>query len=81
MRRLFFALILSCFMTASAFAATDVSKLQLAGDITAAQAQKVIEAALKTAVVQGVPMNIAIVDAGGNLKAFHRMDGAFSWEY
>lgn len=77
MRRLLFTLILSCFMTASAFAATDVSKLQLAGDITAGQAQRVIEAALKTAVVQGVPMNIAIVDAGGNLKAFHRMDGAF----
>lgn len=77
MRRLLFALFFTCLMSIPAFAATDVSKLQLAGDLTAAQAQKVIAAALKKAEVQGIPMNIAIVDAGGNLKAFHRMDGAF----
>lgn len=58
-------------------AATDVSKLQLSGDITTAQAQKVMAGALDFAVKQGVPMNIAIVDAGGNLKMFLRMDGAF----
>lgn len=57
--------------------ALDSSKLQLADDITLAQAQKVMSAALAFAEKQGVPMNIAIVDAGGNLKDFCRMDGAF----
>lgn len=51
--------------------------LVLPGDITAAQAQVAIEAAVKKAVEQGTLMNIAVVDAGGNLKAFYRMDGAF----
>ena len=55
----------------------DVSKLQLPGDITQAQADTVIKGALAKAKEQGVPMNIAVVDAGGNLKAFTRMDGAF----
>lgn len=57
--------------------AADVSKLQLPADITLAQAQKVMAGALAFAEKQGVPMNIAIVDAGGNLKEFCRMDGAF----
>ena len=57
--------------------AEDVQKLQLSGDITLAQAQKVMAGALEFAKKQGVPMNIAIVDAGGNLKEFCRMDGAF----
>lgn len=58
-------------------AAAEVEKLQLPGDITLAQAQKVMAGALAFAEKQGVPMNIAIVDAGGNLKEFCRMDGAF----
>ena len=45
--------------------------------ITQAQADTVIKGALAKAKEQGVPMNIAVVDAGGNLKAFTRMDGAF----
>jgi uncharacterized protein GlcG (DUF336 family) len=57
--------------------AADVSKLQLPGDLTLKQAQMVLEAALADAVAQGVPMNIAVVDAGANLKAFVRQDGAF----
>ena len=61
----------------TAFAGVDVSKLQLPGDITQAQADTVIKGALAKAKEQGVPMNIAVVDAGGNLKAFTRMDGAF----
>lgn len=83
MRRFIFAMafsccaVFSCLIIIPASAASDVSKLQLAGDITAEQAQKVITAALKKAVEQGVPMNIAVVDAGGHLKAFHRMDGSF----
>ena len=50
---------------------------QLPGDLTLAQAQEVLKAALVKAEAQGVPMNIAVVDAGGNLKAFAREDGAF----
>lgn len=57
--------------------AADGGKLQLPDDITLAQAQKVMAGALAFAEKQGVPMNIAIVDAGGNLKEFCRMDGAF----
>lgn len=40
-------------------------------------AEEMIEAAKRRAEKIGVPMNIAIVDAGGNLKAFVRMDGAW----
>jgi len=39
-------------------------------------AKKMLEAGEKEAEKQGVPMSIAIVDAGGNLLAFHRMDNA-----
>jgi len=49
----------------------------LPGDITLAQAQKILAAALKKAVEIKIPMNIAIVDAGGNLKAFYRQEDAF----
>lgn len=57
--------------------AADASKLYLPGDITLEQADRVIDAALEKAREQGTLMNIAVVDAGGNLKAFARMDGAF----
>ena len=40
-------------------------------------ARKVIAAAEKKAAEIGQPMNIAIVDAGGNLVAHVRMDGAW----
>ena len=40
-------------------------------------ARRVITAAEKKAVEIGQPMNIAIVDAGGNLVAHVRMDGAW----
>jgi uncharacterized protein GlcG (DUF336 family) len=46
-------------------------------DITLDQALVVIEAARKKAAVQGTLMDIAVVDAGANLKAFVRMDEAF----
>lgn len=36
--------------------------------------KKMLEAGEKEAQKQGVPMAMAIVDAGGNLLAFHRMD-------
>lgn len=46
-------------------------------DITLEQAQKIVEAARKKAVKMNVKMDIAVVDAGANLKAFVRMDGAW----
>lgn len=46
-------------------------------NITLEQAQTLITAAQLKAQAIGVPMNIAIVDAGANLKAFVRMDNAW----
>lgn len=45
--------------------------------MTDSEAQTVLAAALKKAEEIKVPVNIAVVDAGGNLKAFVRMDDAF----
>lgn len=64
-------------LMAGASLAADASKLILPGDITLEQADKAIDAAKAKAKEQGTLMNIAIVDAGGNLKAFARMEGAF----
>ncbi len=44
--------------------------------ITQSQAEAALAAARQTAEVIGVPMNIAVLDAGVHLKAFSRMDGA-----
>lgn len=45
--------------------------------ITLEDAKRVIEAGEKKAQEIGQPMDIAVTDAGGNLKAHVRMDGAF----
>jgi len=45
--------------------------------LTMDKAQLIIEAAVEKAKKLGQPMNIAIVDAGTNLLAFARMDGAW----
>jgi uncharacterized protein GlcG (DUF336 family) len=45
--------------------------------VTLSDARKVIAAAEKKAADIGQPMNIAVVDAGGNLVAHVRMDGAW----
>src|SRR5260370_9511170 len=45
--------------------------------VTLADARKVIAAAEKKAGELGQPMNIAVADAGGNLVAHVRMDGAW----
>ena len=44
--------------------------------ITSEEARRVIDAAAQKATEIGQPMDIAVVDAGGNLKAHVRMDGA-----
>ncbi|MGN8131557.1 GlcG/HbpS family heme-binding protein [Paenarthrobacter sp. 22069] len=46
-------------------------------DITQQEAHKIVEAAREAALSSETLMNIAVVDAGGNLKAFTRMDGAW----
>ena len=46
-------------------------------NITLAQAEKSIAAAQQKAIEIDTKMNIAIVDAGANLVAFARMDGAW----
>ncbi len=45
--------------------------------ITLEDARKVIAAAERKAAALGQPMNIAVADAGGNLVAHVRMDGAW----
>jgi uncharacterized protein GlcG (DUF336 family) len=45
--------------------------------ITLERAQSVIAAGIAKAKEIGQPMNIAVVDAGANLTAFTRMDGAW----
>lgn len=45
--------------------------------ISLEQAYRVIEAAQTKAIELGTAMDIAVVDRGGNLKAFARMDGAW----
>lgn len=49
----------------------------MAQHVTLVAAQGIIDAALKKAEKLGVPMNVAVVDAGANLVAFARMDGAW----
>ena len=46
-------------------------------DITLEQAEKVVAEAKAKAEELGLKMNIAVVDAGANLKAFKRMDNAW----
>jgi uncharacterized protein GlcG (DUF336 family) len=48
-----------------------------AKDISLDQAKAIVAAAEAKARETGTKMDIAVVDAGGNLKAFHRMDGAW----
>lgn len=46
-------------------------------DVVLEQARAAVTAAAAKAKELGVSMNIAVVDAGANLKAFARMDGAW----
>jgi len=46
-------------------------------DITLQQAEAAVQAAINKSAEMGVKMDIAVVDAGANLKSFARMDGAW----
>lgn len=46
-------------------------------NVSLEQAQKAIQAAVAKSTSLGLKMNIAVVDAGANLVAFARMDGAW----
>ena len=76
MRTLIFTLALVLTLGLSAVQAASV-KTHLPGDLTLEEAQDILKAALSKAKEVAVPMNIAVVDAGGNLKIFARQDGAF----
>ncbi len=47
-----------------------------AAGLTLAAARATVAAALATARAIGIPMSVAVVDSGGQLVAFERMDGA-----
>ena len=49
----------------------------MASEVTLDAAMRVVEAARAKAEEIGVPMDIAVVDAGNNLTAFARMDNAW----
>lgn len=46
-------------------------------DVTMEQASRIIAASVRKAGELDLLMNIAVVDVGGNLKSFARMDGAW----
>jgi uncharacterized protein GlcG (DUF336 family) len=56
---------------------TERKPIPSANGISLDEALRVISAARKKAEEIGVMQNIAVVDAGGNLAAFARMDGAW----
>lgn len=59
----------------------DVSRIhaqeEAATDVSLEAAQRMIDAAIEKSEELDTKMNIAILDVGGNLKAFARMDGAW----
>ena len=44
--------------------------------LTLAEANRIVEGAVAAATEMGIRINVAVVDAGGRLVAFNRMDGA-----
>ncbi len=76
MKRVLLSVLLAMGLMISATSA-QAAKAQLSEDITTKEVMAVIEKAMAKAEEIKIPMNIAVVDAGGNLKGFCRMDGAF----
>lgn len=79
MQKIIKSVVLTCCMLlmSGSLALADGPKKTLPGELTLEQAQKVLKAAVAKAEEIKVPMNISVVDSGGNLKAFYRMDDAF----
>jgi uncharacterized protein GlcG (DUF336 family) len=46
-------------------------------DVTMEQAERAVQASVRKARELNLQMNVAVVDVGGNLKSFLRMDGAW----
>lgn len=46
-------------------------------DVTTDQAEKAVQSSIQKAGELNLLMNVAVVDVGGNLKSFTRMDGAW----
>ena len=69
--------LLSMIFFLGVFGVTDSAIAEGSTDISLKQALAVVSAAQEKAEKQGTLMDIAVVDAGANLKAFVRMDGAF----
>lgn len=44
--------------------------------LTLAEANRIVDGAVAAATEMGIRINVAVVDAGGRLMAFNRMDGA-----
>lgn len=55
----------------------NMQTIALTDNISSHTSEAMLSAAESKANELSVKMNIAIVDVGGNLKAFHRMDGAW----
>ncbi len=74
MRRLILAAGFIALITGSAFAQTAAAPPPYGAPISLADARTVLAAAVADATRQNLPMAIAIVDSGGHLVAFERMD-------
>jgi|TARA_B110000037_G_C16696152_1_gene332842 uncharacterized protein GlcG (DUF336 family) len=73
MKKLFNLIVLSV----SAFIFTNASAVEMRPVMTLDVAKKMAQACEEKAIQEGWRMNIAIMDAGGNLVYFERMDRAF----
>ena len=74
MRRLILAAAFIALTLGSAFAQTAAAPPAYGAPISLADARRVLAAAVADAPRQNLPMAIAIVDSGGHLVAFERMD-------
>ena len=69
--------IIACAALATAFVAGNANALEMRPVITLDLAKKMAAACEARAMQEGWKMNIAIMDAGGNLVYFQRMDNAY----
>ena len=69
--------IIACAALATAFVAGNASALEMRPVLTLDLAKKMAAACEARAMQEGWKMNIAVMDAGGNLVYFQRMDNAY----